>query len=75
MGAYEDHMPQTIAEAAKAARQHAKALAKAKERQAELTKDLAAAKLRVEELESAQKGIEYSLWEAALGEVEEVPEG
>lgn len=60
----------TLREAAKAARQHNKALEAAKERFAELWSLILVAEAEVTRLEQDSKGVEYTLWAAALGESE-----
>lgn len=68
-------MPQALPEAAKAVRQHAKAIARAEERKAALIAEVEAVDAQLGELKTARAGLEYALWSAALGEVDEVPEG
>lgn len=68
-------MPQTLNEAARAVRQHKRALTAAQARKQELETELAAVSAQVAQLEQDEAGIRYSLLEAALGHADEAAQG
>ncbi len=61
----------TLKEAAKAARQHDKAIEKATQRLHDAQDELVAAQESLDTLTAATEGVKYTLWDAALKTQEE----